>query len=227
MDVQAKASRIKLVLLDVDGVLTDGKIVLRADGSESKRFDIKDGLAIVWAQRAGLTVGFLSARTSATTLHRAAQLGVTLVHQGVTSKLETYEQISGDLCEDDDEVAYMGDDIVDLPVLARAGLSAAPADASLDVRNRVDWVSSAKGGDGAIRELIEMILRAQNRWDDIVAAYVAEGHGDRRPVLDTPERNGANKSSAGVPPPLRFGEPDPSSPGSVASAGRGPRGVES
>lgn len=220
MSIQAKASRIKLVLLDVDGVLTDGKVVLQADGGESKRFDIKDGLAIVWAQRAGLTVGFLSARTSPTTLHRAAQLGVTLVHQGVTSKLETYEQVAGDLCEDDDEVAYMGDDLVDLPVIARAGLSAAPADASVDVRTRVDWVSAANGGDGAVRELIEMILRAQNRWDDIVGAYVAEGQRDQHPALDSLERKGATlRRGQGLPGPDRGSR--------RSSAGAAPRSTES
>ena len=93
MPISAKASKIKLLLFDVDGVLTDGKILLHADGSESKRFDIKDGTGIIWAQRAGLTVGLLSARTSAATGQRAAQLGITLVHQGVASKLESYEQI--------------------------------------------------------------------------------------------------------------------------------------
>src|SRR2546429_9848920 len=91
--INVRASKIKLVLFDVDGVLTDGKIVMHADGTESKVFDIKDGTAIVWAQRAGLRVGFLSARTSAATAQRAAQLGVTLVHHGVASKLETYDQI--------------------------------------------------------------------------------------------------------------------------------------
>lgn len=173
--IDAKASRIKLVLLDVDGVLTDGKILLHQDGTESKQFDIKDGLAIVCAQRAGLTVGFLSARSSSTTRYRAAQLGVTLIHQGVSSKLESYEAIIGDLRATDEEAAYMGDDIVDLPVLARAGLSAAPADASADVRSRVHWVSGAKAGDGAVRELIELILRAQGRWQAMVQASLAEG----------------------------------------------------
>jgi 3-deoxy-D-manno-octulosonate 8-phosphate phosphatase (KDO 8-P phosphatase) len=175
VSIHAKASRIKLVLFDVDGVLTDGTVLIHADGSESKRFDIKDGLAIVWAQRAGLTVGFLSARVSPSTLHRAAQLGVTLVHQGVASKLETYEQVVGGLCDGDAEVAYMGDDIVDIPVLMRAGLATAPADASADVRSRVHWVSGARGGNGAARELIELILRAQDRWEPVLAAYTAEG----------------------------------------------------
>jgi len=172
--INAKASKIKLLLFDVDGVLTDGKILLHADGSESKQFDIKDGTGIIWAQRAGLTVGLLSARTSAATGQRAAQLGITLVHQGVASKLESYEQIVDSLLLEDEQVAYMGDDILDLPVLVRVGLSTAPADAVEDVRARVHWVSSARGGQGAARDLIEVILRAQGRWDALVAEYVEE-----------------------------------------------------
>src|SRR4051794_41627668 len=100
---------------------------MHADGTESKVFDIKDGTAIVWAMRLGLTVGFLSARSSASTAQRAAQLGVTLVHQGVSSKLETYDQIVDALLLDDEQVAYMGDDVLDLAVLARVGLATAPA----------------------------------------------------------------------------------------------------
>src|SRR5918911_5742005 len=158
--VAAKAALVRLVLFDVDGVLTDGTILMHADGTESKQFDIKDGTAIVWALRLGLTVGFLSARSSASTAQRAAQLGVTLVHQGVASKLETYGHIVDELLLDDEQVAYMGDDVLDLPVLSRVGLSAAPADAAPDVRARVRLVSAARGGDGAERELIEAILRA-------------------------------------------------------------------
>jgi 3-deoxy-D-manno-octulosonate 8-phosphate phosphatase (KDO 8-P phosphatase) len=175
MSVHTRAERIKLILFDVDGVLTDGKVLLHGDGGESKTFDIKDGTAIVWALRLGLTVGFLSARSSASTAQRAAQLGVTLLHQGVASKLETYDQIVDELLLEEEQVAYMGDDVLDLPVLARAGLSSAPADAVADVRERVHWVSRARGGDGAGRELIEMILKAQGKWDGLVAAYLAEG----------------------------------------------------
>jgi len=172
--VNARAEKIKLVLFDVDGVLTDGKILMHADGTESKVFDIKDGSAVVWAMRLGLQVGFLSARVSAATAQRAAQLGITLVHHGVASKLETYDQIADSLMLDDEQVAYMGDDILDLPVLSRVGLAAAPSDASEDVRTRVHWVSAARGGDGAARELIELILRAQDKWESIVATYMAE-----------------------------------------------------
>jgi 3-deoxy-D-manno-octulosonate 8-phosphate phosphatase (KDO 8-P phosphatase) len=170
--IDAKAARVRLILFDVDGVLTDGKLLVHADGGESKIFDIKDGTGIVWAQRLGLTVGFLSARSSAATAQRAAQLGITLLHQGVAGKLETYEQIADSLMLDDEEVAYMGDDILDLPVLARVGLAAAPADAAEDVRSRVHWVAKANGGNGAARELIEVILRAQGLWDTVLATYL-------------------------------------------------------
>jgi 3-deoxy-D-manno-octulosonate 8-phosphate phosphatase (KDO 8-P phosphatase) len=168
---------VQLVLFDVDGVLTDGKILLHADGTESKQFDIKDGTAIVWAQRSGLRVGVLSARTSASTAQRAAQLGIALVHQGVSSKLDTFEHILDDLALTQEQVAYMGDDLLDLPVLMRAGLAAAPADAVEDVRARVHWVSTARGGDGAARDFIEVILRAQDKWTALVASYLTEREG--------------------------------------------------
>ena len=177
--IHQKAARVRLILFDVDGVLTDGKVLLHADGTESKVFDIKDGTGIVWAQRLGLTVGFLSARSSAATSQRAAQLGITLVHQGVASKLDTYDQIADSLMLDDDEIAFMGDDILDLPVLSRVGLAAAPADAAEDVRSRVHWVAQASGGAGAARELIELILRAQGLWDSVLAAYLTAPQGQQ------------------------------------------------
>jgi 3-deoxy-D-manno-octulosonate 8-phosphate phosphatase (KDO 8-P phosphatase) len=173
-DVDGRAAAIRLILFDVDGVLTDGHVTVNADGTESKVFAIRDGIAMVWAQRAGIRVGFLSARLSSTTPHRAAQLGVTLVYHGVTSKLATYEQILADLRLTDSDVAYMGDDVVDLAVLARVGLAAAPADAVSEVRSRVHWVTAAPGGGGAARELIERILRVQGRWEAIVASYLHE-----------------------------------------------------
>ncbi|PYR37910.1 MAG: phenylphosphate carboxylase subunit delta [Acidobacteria bacterium] len=174
VSIETKAAGIKLVLFDVDGVLTDGRVLVHSDGTESKHFSIRDGIAMVWAQRAGIRVGLLSARNSPTTLYRAQQLGVGLVHQGVSSKLATYRQILAELSLNDASVAYMGDDIVDLAVLARAGLSAAPADAVPEVRSRVDWVSRSPAGAGAARELLETILRAQALWDKVIAGYLNE-----------------------------------------------------
>jgi 3-deoxy-D-manno-octulosonate 8-phosphate phosphatase (KDO 8-P phosphatase) len=173
-EIDRRAARIRMILFDVDGVLTDGRVVINADGSESKTFFIRDGIAMVWAQRAGIKVGFLSARLSPTTPHRAAQLGVTIVYHGVSSKLATYERILADHGMTDAEVAYMGDDVVDLAVLVRVGLATAPGDCVDDVRSRAHWVTAAPGGAGAARELVERILRVQGKWQAVVDAYVNE-----------------------------------------------------
>ena len=174
MSLQSKASAVRLILFDVDGVLTDGRVLIHSDGTETKSFAIRDGIALVWAQRSKVRVGLLSARYSPTTPHRAAQLGITLIHQGVTSKIEAYERILEAERLSDQDVAYMADDIVDLAVLGRVGFSCAPADAVPEVRSRVDWVSRCNGGDGAARELVELILRAQGSWDAIVSSYEHE-----------------------------------------------------
>src|SRR5687768_14189839 len=121
---------IKLLLFDVDGVLTDGTILVHADGSESKQFNIRDGAGMVWAQRAGLSIGLLSARNAGATAVRAAQLGITIVSQGGADKLAAYDQILESTGLTDEQVGYMGDDLQDLPVLRRAAFSAAPADAT-------------------------------------------------------------------------------------------------
>lgn len=163
--------RLRLLLFDVDGVLTDGTIAVHADGSESKQFNIKDGAAMVWAQRAGLRIGLLSARSADATAIRAAQLGLRIVVQGSANKLSGYEQILAEQGLTDDEVGYMGDDLQDLPVLRRAGFSAAPSDAAAEVRAAVQWVSSAAGGRGAARECIEHVLRAQGAWSAAVAEF--------------------------------------------------------
>jgi 3-deoxy-D-manno-octulosonate 8-phosphate phosphatase (KDO 8-P phosphatase) len=171
MTFTERAAGVRLLLFDVDGVLTDGTVIMHADGSEAKGFNIRDGAAMVWAQRVGLTIGLLSARSSGATTQRAAQLAIRLVVQGVSSKLDAYTKILRDTGVPESAVAYMGDDLIDLPVLARAGLSAAPADAAAEVRERVHWVSTAQAGRGAVREFIEMVLRSQDRWNDIVRGY--------------------------------------------------------
>jgi 3-deoxy-D-manno-octulosonate 8-phosphate phosphatase (KDO 8-P phosphatase) len=175
MTVEDKAARVRMLLFDVDGVLTDGVILIHADGTESKGFHIRDGSAIVLAQRAGFVIGLLSGRISQATSHRAAQLSISLVVQGVANKLTAYEEIVRDAGLDDSAVAYMGDDLLDLPVLERVGLSAAPADAAPEICSAVDWVSGVRGGHGAVRELIELVLRAQHRWDDVVRQHALHG----------------------------------------------------
>jgi 3-deoxy-D-manno-octulosonate 8-phosphate phosphatase (KDO 8-P phosphatase) len=163
---------IKLLLFDVDGVLTDGSIIVNSDGSESKQFNIRDGAGLVWAQRAGLSVGLLSARLADATTVRATQLGITIVVQGAANKLAGYEQILADEGLTDAQVGYMGDDLQDLPVLRRAGFSAAPADAAPEVRAAVQWISASGGGHGAVRECIEHVLRGQGLWRTAVADYL-------------------------------------------------------
>jgi len=165
-------TELKLLLFDVDGVLTDGTILVHADGSESKQFNIRDGAGMVWAQRAGLTIGLLSARTADATAVRAAQLGIKIVSQGGTNKLAGYEQILEEAGLTDGQVGYMGDDLQDLPVLRRAGFSAAPSDAAPEVRAAVKWVSTSGGGRGAARECIEHVLREQGHWQAAVAGFL-------------------------------------------------------
>ena len=169
MTVDERARLIRLILLDVDGVLTDGAIVMHGDGSESKSFHIRDGAAIVWTLRYGLIIGLLSARESAVTVQRAAQLGIPIVSQGVTSKSAEYARLVAELGVTDEEVAYMGDDVLDVAVLRQVGLAAVPADAAEEARANAHWVSAYGGGRGAVRELLELILKAQDRWDPLVA----------------------------------------------------------
>jgi 3-deoxy-D-manno-octulosonate 8-phosphate phosphatase (KDO 8-P phosphatase) len=173
MSLDARAAGIKLILLDVDGVLTDGTVLMHGNGTESKAFHIRDGAAIVWSMQAGLQIGLLSARPSPATVQRATQLGIQIVTQGAISKAVEYERILAEQTLTDAEVAYMGDDLLDIPVLKRVGLAGAPADAAAEVREVVDWVSTQGGGRGAVREFIELVLRARGQWDAIVKDFSA------------------------------------------------------
>jgi 3-deoxy-D-manno-octulosonate 8-phosphate phosphatase (KDO 8-P phosphatase) len=171
--IEARARSLKLLLFDVDGVLTDGSVHMHGDGSEMKSFYIRDGVAMVWAQRAGLTVGLLSGRQSEATARRAAELGISIVIQGQNDKRASYTHVLGSLQLRDDQVAFMGDDLLDLPVLARVGLSAAPGDAAPEVRGRVHWISQHPGGRGAVREFLEVVLRARGQWDGLVRSFAS------------------------------------------------------
>jgi len=172
-DLQARARGVRLLLLDVDGVLTDGTVSIDSIGGEAKQFFIRDGISLIWARRAGVDAGLLSGRASNTTTRRAAELGISIVWQGGSDKRMGYADIVATHGYADKDVAYMGDDLVDLPVLSRVGLSAAPADAVDEVRTRVHWVSQHCGGRGAVRELVELVLRAQGHWDPIVNSFLA------------------------------------------------------
>ena len=159
--VRSRAKRIRLLLLDVDGVLTDGRIIIDDRGVETKQFHVRDGQGIALLLRAGIEVGFISARASSVVRRRAKELGVRLVRQGVRDKLQAYNEIKRKRGLRDAEIAYVGDDLVDWPLLRRAGLSICVGDAWRDLRPRVHWVTRAFGGAGAVREVADVLLRAQ------------------------------------------------------------------
>lgn len=162
---------IRLLLLDVDGILTDGRIIYDNQGNELKAFDVKDGHGLKMLQRAGIRIGIITGRTSAVVARRADELGIDILYQGALQKLTPYLEILSDLALTDDQVAYMGDDIVDLPLLRRVGFSATAADALPEVLSRVDYVTQRNGGCGAVREVCDMLLKACGRWDDLTARY--------------------------------------------------------
>ena len=171
--VKRRLKQIRCLLLDVDGVLTDGKLHFTSNGEEFKTFDVQDGHGIAMAQRAGLVIGFVSGRPSAATERRAADLGVTIVMQKATNKMEMVEQIKAQHGFRDEEIAFIGDELVDLSVLRRVGLAVAVPNAMDEVKKVVHYITRRKGGDGAVREVIEMILKAQDSWKKVTAKYMA------------------------------------------------------
>lgn len=169
--MQKKLAGIKLLLLDVDGILTDGRIIYDNQGNELKAFDVKDGHGLKMLQRADIQIGIITGRTSEVVTKRARELGVEILYQGALRKIEPYLEILSEQGLTDSEVAYMGDDIVDLPILRRVGFSATVADAVPDVAPLVDYVTLRSGGRGAVREVCDMILKACGRWDDLTTHY--------------------------------------------------------
>jgi 3-deoxy-D-manno-octulosonate 8-phosphate phosphatase (KDO 8-P phosphatase) len=161
--IKSKAKKIKLLLLDVDGVLTDGSIILDCRGNEQKAFHVRDGHGIKLAQRAGITVGLITGRKSEVVNIRARELGIEEVHQGAHEKIAVYESLIAKYGVHDGEVAFMGDDVVDLDILKRAGLAATVADADPAVRPHADLITRAAGGRGAVRELINLLLKYQTK----------------------------------------------------------------
>lgn len=167
----SKAEKIKLIVLDVDGTLTDGTIFLDNEGIETKAFNVKDGFAIVNGMKEGLEFGIITGRKSALVEKRAEELGIKYVFQGIGNKAEKMQELLKDLRLTMEEVAYMGDDINDLSVIKLVGLSAAPKDACEEVLTKVHMVTRADGGKGAVREFLEFILKAQNKWKNILKRY--------------------------------------------------------
>jgi 3-deoxy-D-manno-octulosonate 8-phosphate phosphatase (KDO 8-P phosphatase) len=162
---------IEVLVIDVDGVLTDGTIVVNGDGSESKFFSVLDGHGIRLWQRAGLKVAFLSGRASEPTKHRAEQLEVEYVFQDCLNKLDALEKFLEQIGLSPDKIAYIGDDLPDLPVIRRVGFGAAVANAVDEVKQCADYVTTRPGGSGAVREVIEYILKNTGRWKELMKRY--------------------------------------------------------
>jgi 3-deoxy-D-manno-octulosonate 8-phosphate phosphatase (KDO 8-P phosphatase) len=164
---------IELILADVDGVLTDGSIIFTNEGIEIKRFNIRDGLGIKLWQRAGGKFGLITGRNSHIVNVRAGELGIEIVRQGTEKKVTEVKEILAQLRLEPQQACFIGDDLPDLAAMRYVGLGVAVADAAVDVRQAADYVTNLAGGTGAVREVIEMVLRAQQRWDDVLHPYKA------------------------------------------------------
>ena len=168
-----KLANIKLLLLDVDGVLTDGKITYTDIGEEIKSFNSKDGLGIRLLIESGIKVGIITGRKSGALTHRCENLGIDLLFDGVIDKVKAFNKILYKTKISASETAFAGDDLPDLPVMKRAGLSIAPADAPPYIQEHADIITRQKGGEGAIREICDEILKAKNKWDMIINKYLS------------------------------------------------------
>jgi len=173
-DLAGRARAIKLLLMDCDGVLTDGRIMLLENGDEQKTFDVKDGHGIVLLHHAGLKSGIISGRTSSFVQRRAWELGMSLefVRQGCRNKIKEFEDVLAQAQLQAQEVAFIGDDVTDLPIMRRVGLAVAVADAVEETKQAAHYITERKGGHGAVREVAELILKAQDRWDESMGGYL-------------------------------------------------------
>jgi len=166
-----RMKKIKLLLLDVDGVLTDGRIIFDSNGVESKFFNVKDGHGIKMVQRAGIEVGIISGRQSQVVTNRAAELGINRVYQGSLDKLTPYRETLAVTGLADEQVAFVGDDVIDIPILRRVGFAAAPADAVEEIFPYVHFQTRNRGGWGAVREVCDLLLKEQGAWNTVTARY--------------------------------------------------------
>jgi 3-deoxy-D-manno-octulosonate 8-phosphate phosphatase (KDO 8-P phosphatase) len=171
-EIERRAARIRLLLMDCDGVLTDGRITLIGDGDEEKSFHTRDGHGIVLLHRAGLSSGIISGRSSSLVERRARELGMAYVKQGTWDKIKEFEEVLGAAGVEDEAVAFIGDDVTDIPLMQRSELAIAVADASDETRRAAHYVTRLPGGFGAVREVCELILKAQGHWEDLMARYI-------------------------------------------------------
>lgn len=171
-DVIARAAKVRLLIFDVDGVLTDGSLYFGHDGREYKVFHSRDGLGMKMLRDCGVEIGVITARSSQAVAHRAANLGLEHVYQGHLEKSVAYAHLVAKLGLRHDEVSYVGDDVVDLPVMIQVGLAIAVADAHAEVIARAHWRTSHPGGRGAARDACELIMKARGAWDTAIAKYL-------------------------------------------------------
>ena len=164
----ASASDIRLIVSDVDGVWTDGRIIYAGEKTEIKEFNVRDGLAVKLAQRSGIAVALLTSRSSQALERRARELGITELHQGAANKFVELEKLVQKLAVPFAQILYAGDDLPDLAAMTRVGISAAPADAAAEVREAATWKLDAAGGRGAFREIVERLLRERGEWENLV-----------------------------------------------------------
>lgn len=176
--IHARAARVRLACFDIDGTLTDGRLTFDSDGRESKTFHVHDGMGLVMLRKAGIEVAFITARASTVVERRGAELGLSEVHTAVADKLATVRDIAARLALTLDEVAFMGDDLPDLRAMLQVGFAVAPASAHAWVRDRAHWVTAARAGDGAGRELCDLLLHAQDKTRGFLDAAEAAHPGD-------------------------------------------------
>ncbi len=172
-DLLQKAAHIKLVIFDVDGVLTDGSLFIGDDGQEYKAFNSKDGHGMRMLQDSGVDIAIITGRVSNVVEHRVKELGIKYVYQGKRQKLPAYEELLQSVNLDHDQIAYVGDDVVDLPVMSKVGLAICVQDAHPYVKRHSHWITDRAGGRGAARDVCELILEAQGKLDALLASYVA------------------------------------------------------
>jgi 3-deoxy-D-manno-octulosonate 8-phosphate phosphatase (KDO 8-P phosphatase) len=170
---QQKAAQVRIMIFDVDGVLTDGRMQYGADGELMKSFYVHDGLGIQLLQKMGIATAIISARQTPIVNKRATDLGITYVYQGNHDKRVTFAQLLADTGIKAQECGFMGDDIIDLPLFSKVGFSASVPNAHMETKSRADYVTEAQGGLGAVREICDFILRAQNKYDAALAPYLA------------------------------------------------------
>ena len=171
-EIQSRAARIKLLLMDCDGVMTDARIWILENGEDQKAFNTRDGLGLELLHRAGIKSGVISGRVSSALTRRAEILGMSYVRQNCQDKEQAFAEIVADAGLTNAEVAFAGDDLTDLPLMLQSGLGIAVADAVVETREHAHYTTQARGGHGAVREVVELILKAQGRWDALVQRYL-------------------------------------------------------